>query len=146
MSAAQLSFPASEVAKIAKLDGVKDAAGSLTLNAVTIKGTVPKQGFQRPAPGSQPQPQTQRAPFDVDSLSVTGVDESKPALGAIGPDQITKGRYLKAGAAREVVLNESYAKRHGLTGRQDRHARRQVVTRSSGSRARRSAARPPTST
>ena len=89
MSAAQLSFPASQVAKIAALDGVKDAAGSLTLNAVTIKGTVPEGGLQGPqvqrngppANGGS-QPQTQRAPFDVDSMSVTGVDESKPRRGA----------------------------------------------------------------
>jgi putative ABC transport system permease protein len=115
MSAAQLSFPASQVAKIAKLDGVQSAAGSLTLNAVTIKGTVPKNGFQRPAPGSQPQPQTQRAPFDVNSLSVTGIDETKPSLASISPDQITKGRYLKSGSAREAVLNESYARRNSLS-------------------------------
>jgi putative ABC transport system permease protein len=119
MSAAQLSMPASQVDKIAKLDGVKAAAGSLTLNAVTIKGTVPKNGFQprRQAgpPGSRPQGgQTQRAPFDVSSFSVTGVDESKPELGAIGPEQITKGRYLKAGSTREAVVNESYAKRHSI--------------------------------
>ena len=38
MSAAQLSFPASQVAKLAALDGVEDAAGSLTLSAVSISG------------------------------------------------------------------------------------------------------------
>ena len=86
MSAAQLSFPASQVAKIAKLDGVQSAAGSLTLTAVTIKGTVPKNGFQRPAPGSQPQPQTQRAPFDVTSSNGSAVKVSflGKAKGAVG--------------------------------------------------------------
>jgi putative ABC transport system permease protein len=111
MSAAQLSFPASQVAKIAKLDGVEDAAGSLTLNAVTIKGTVPEGGFQGPqvqrgAPPANGGQQTQRAPFDIDSMSVTGVDESKPALAAVR---------LHAGDAREAVVNESYAKRHGIS-------------------------------
>jgi putative ABC transport system permease protein len=110
-SAAQLSFPASQVAKIAKLDGVADASGSLTLNAVTIKGTVPKNGFQRPQagpPGSQGggQQTAGRAPFDIDSISVTGVDESKPDLAAV------KG--LHTGSAREAVLNDSYARRHHL--------------------------------
>ena len=111
MSAAQLSFPASQVAKIAALDGVKDAAGSLTLNAITIKGTVPKGGFgqpqiQRGAPSTNAQPQTQRAPFDVNSMSVTGVDETKPALAAAK---------LHPGDAREAVVNEAYAKRHGIS-------------------------------
>ncbi|MDP9135711.1 MAG: ABC transporter permease, partial [Actinomycetota bacterium] len=120
MSAAQLSFPASQVARIAKLDGVEDASGSLTLSAVTIKGTVPEGGFGQPqiqgrgAPSNNGQPQTQRAPFDVDSLSVTGVDEAKPALAAVSPDQITKGRYLRSGTAREAVMNESYARRNGI--------------------------------
>jgi ABC-type lipoprotein release transport system permease subunit len=119
-SAAQLSFPGSTVAKVEQLDGVEAAAGSLTLNAITIKGKVPEGGFgqpqiQRGAPSNGAQPQTQRAPFDVNSLSLTGVDERKPELGAVSPDQITKGRYLRSGSAREVVLNESYAKRSGLS-------------------------------
>jgi putative ABC transport system permease protein len=112
MSAAQLSFPASQVAKLAALDGVEDAAGSLTLNAVSISGTVPEGGFQRPTPGTQPQ--TRRAPFDVKSLSVTGVDETRPALAAVGAGQITAGRTLRSGAAREAVLNVSYARRNGI--------------------------------
>jgi putative ABC transport system permease protein len=112
MSAAQLSFPASQVAKIAKLDGVEDAAGSLTLNAVTIKGTVPEGGFQGPqvqrgAPPANGGQQTQRAPFDVDSMSVTGVDPTKPDLAA--------ARGLHDNNAREAVVNESYAKRHGIS-------------------------------
>lgn len=113
MSAAQLSFPASQVDKIAKLDGVDSASGSLTLSAVTIKGKVPKNGFQRPqqgSPGSQPQGGQQqtagRAPFDINSLTVSGVDESKPALAAVTG--------LHAGSAREAVLNESYARRNSL--------------------------------
>ena len=118
MSAAQLSFPASQVAKLAALDGVEDAAGSLTLSAVSISGTVPEGGFGRPQLRTQPpssEPQTQRAPFDVKSLSVTGIDETKPALAAIGADQITSGRTLRSGSAREAVLNVSYARRNGIT-------------------------------
>jgi putative ABC transport system permease protein len=107
MSAAQLSFPASQVGKIAALEGVREAAGSLTLNAVTIKGTVPEGGFQGPQPGTQPQPQTQRAPFDVDSMSITGVDPSKPDLAA--------AEGLHDNDTREAVVNESYAKRHGIS-------------------------------
>ena len=114
MSAAQLSFPASQVAKIAALDGVKDAAGSLTLNAITIKGTVPEGGLQGPqvqrngppANGGS-QPQTQRAPFDVDSISVTGRRRVQA--------RARRRRRLHAGDAREAVVNESYAKRHGIS-------------------------------
>ena len=127
MSAAQLSFPASQITKLAALEGVEDAAGSLTLSAVSISGTVPEGGFERPAPGTQPQ--VRRAPFDVKSLSVTGIDETKPALAAIGADQITSGRMLRSGSAREAVLNVSYAQAQRPHGRRDDQAQGQAVHR-----------------
>src|SRR6266511_1740273 len=43
VSTAQLSFPQSQVAKERKLDGVKSAAGALTLTSLHIEGTVPEQ-------------------------------------------------------------------------------------------------------
>ena len=105
---------------------------------MTIKGTVPKNGFQRPQqgpPGTQPQGGGQtagRAPFDIDSLSVTGRRrEQARARRAVE-------RVSDAGAAREAVLNESYARRkQPERGRHDlRSAARR--SRSSGWRARRS--------
>jgi len=39
----QLPFKAAKVADIAALDGVKDAAGSLSVNALTVTGTVPER-------------------------------------------------------------------------------------------------------
>jgi len=104
----QLTFDAGEVARIAGLDGVTDAAGSLTLTAATISGTVPKKGADTPARGGA----IVRQSVDANSLSVTGVDRSKPSLAAVTPSQVTSGRYLKADD--EVVLNVSYAKQHGL--------------------------------
>ena len=46
VSTAQLSFPQSQVAKVRKLDGVKSAAGALTLTSLHIEGTVPEQTSQ----------------------------------------------------------------------------------------------------
>jgi ABC-type antimicrobial peptide transport system permease subunit len=116
ISTAQLSFPASQIARLAALDGVEDAAGSLTLSAVSISGTVPKNGLRPPPPGAQaePTPQVRRAPFDVKSLSVTGIDETKPGLSPIGAGQLTDGRTLRSGSSREAVLNVSYARRNGI--------------------------------
>jgi putative ABC transport system permease protein len=118
VAASQLSFPASEVGKIAGLEGVSDAAGSLTLNAVTVSGTVPKE---QPQPGQGP-PDGGAAPgqgprnIDFKSFSVTGVDQGKPALAPVSQSQITKGRYLSSDPeSREAVLNVSYARRNGLT-------------------------------
>lgn len=72
MSAAQLSFPASQVAKVAALDGVDDAAGSLTLNAVSISGTVPEGGVQPPQMRGQTQGQTQGQPRRSGRRSTSG--------------------------------------------------------------------------
>jgi ABC-type antimicrobial peptide transport system permease subunit len=116
-STAQLSFPASTVNRIRRLDGVKAASGGLTLNSVHVEGTVPESsqsgGFVAPgpAPGSGGGPPEN---IDLTNLSVTGVDQRNRALGAITPSQVTRGRYFGAGEAREAVLNESYASREGL--------------------------------
>ena len=115
----QLSFPESQVSKIASLHGAKDAAGGLTLTALHIEGTVPKQTDQPqvqtfgPGGGGSQQPGPPRN-IDAQPMSVTGVDVSKPTLGAISPSQITAGSYLHANAAREAVLNTSYARRKNL--------------------------------
>jgi ABC-type antimicrobial peptide transport system permease subunit len=113
VAAGQLSFPESEVEKIAELEGAKDAAGGLTLTALHIEGTVPKQSsqpqvFSGPAPGGPPRN------IDAQPMTVTGVDVSKPTLGAISPSQITAGSYLHDDSAREAVLNTSYARRKNL--------------------------------
>jgi ABC-type antimicrobial peptide transport system permease subunit len=118
VSTAQLSFPASEVARIRGIDGVGAAAGGLTLNSIHIEGTVPEE---RGAPGvfsapAEPSPSQSVGPDNIDAtnLSVSGVDQTVKALGAITPGQVTNGRYFSAGDAREAILNEGYASRQNL--------------------------------
>ena len=110
----RLSFPESRVAKVRGERGVKDATGSLTLNAVHLEGTVPEQ----PAGGGRGtfvQPAGPPESIDASSRSVTGVDVSRPALGAITPGQIVSGRYLSAKKNREAVLNLAYARQHDVS-------------------------------
>ena len=116
VSTSQLSFAASEVTRIAAIDGVEAAAGGLTLNSIHIEGTVPEQTgepgvFVRPAPGTGG-----GAPDNIDatSLGVAGVDETAKELGAITPGLVTAGRYFRSGHAREAIVNESYASREDL--------------------------------
>ena len=132
-----------------QLDGVRTPPGSLTLNAVTIKGTVPKNGFQRPqqgppAPSRRRRPDAGRAPFDIDSLSVTGVDESKPELAAVAP--ASSPRRTCARPPARPCSTTSYARRNGLKVGDDDLARRQEVHGHRPRAAPRSAARPPTPT
>jgi ABC-type antimicrobial peptide transport system permease subunit len=42
------------------------------------------------------------------------VDEAQRSIGAITPGQVTTGRYFRSGAAREAVVNESYAAREEI--------------------------------
>jgi hypothetical protein len=102
LTTTQLSFPANEVGEIGQLDGVQEAAGSLTLSATTISGEVPESttgGFG-----------DARQDLNFDSVTVTGVDVTKASLAPVGPDQVTEGRYLGRGDRRQAVLNVSYAR------------------------------------
>ena len=120
VSTSQLSFPATQLAKIKSIDGVETAAGGLTLNSIHIEGTVPEETDQPSGPQSfqndQGGPQVQVGPRSVDatSLSVTGVDQTVKELGAITPGQVTSGRYFTSGDSQEAILNESYAARENL--------------------------------
>ena len=119
VSASQLSFPSSEVAKIRAIDGVSAATGGLTLNSIHIEGTVPEQSETPDQPRTfgqdqgQPQVVGPRS-IDATARTVTGVDETQKALGAITPGQVTRGNYLDSSDARQAILNESYAAREGL--------------------------------
>ena len=120
VSNSQLSFPANKLTEIAAIDGVEAVAGGLTLNSIHIEGTVPKQSDlpDQPRTFGQDQggAQVQVGPRNIDatSRSVSGVDETVKELGAITPGQVTQGRFFRSGAAREAILNESYAAREDL--------------------------------
>lgn len=116
VSTSQLSFDADEVTTIRAVDGVAAAAGGLTLNSIHIEGIVPEQ-TEEPGFGQGGQPGLGGGPpenIDATSLAVAGVDETVKELGAITPGQVTSGRYFRSGAAREAILDESYASREGL--------------------------------
>jgi putative ABC transport system permease protein len=114
LATSQLSFPASEVTQISKDAHVSTAAGGLTLSSVHATGTVPAQtgGFGG-GPGG---PQGGGGPrsIDVTSVSVDGVDQTHPDLGAITSSQISSGQYFSSGSKREAILNVSYAQRQNL--------------------------------
>ncbi len=113
VSTAQLSMPATDVVKISKIDGVESAAGGLTLNSLHIEGTVPEQQGQFGGPGSGGGGPPRN--INATSLSVSGVDQAQKALGAVTPGEIVKGHYFGSGAARQAILNESYASSNGLS-------------------------------
>lgn len=113
----KLSFPASELAGIRALDGAEDAAATLTLSAVHVEGEVPEGGAP-PAAGAHAGGAFGGAGgFELDNLSVSGIDVRKPALAMVTPDQITTGRYLSRTprqARGEAVLDLAYARQKGI--------------------------------
>src|SRR5713226_6326299 len=114
VTAAQLSFAASEVTTIGNLAGVSSSAGGLTLNAVHVEGTVPKQTQTQGTFGGPPQTSGPKS-VDFNSLTVSGVDQHHPELGAITSGQISKGRYFSSSStSRQAILNVSYANRKNI--------------------------------
>ncbi len=128
VAASQLSFPAAEVTKISSIDGVSSAAGGLTLNAIHVEGTVPTEAEQEQerqqffqggglrAGGGGQGGVFGGAPRNINltNLTVTGVDQTKPQLGAVTSGQIVHGRYFGKAGANEAVLDQSYASRENL--------------------------------
>jgi putative ABC transport system permease protein len=108
--ATELSFPTSEVTRIQALDGIEDAAASLSLTAVTLKGTVP----MRSTPGALAM---HGGESEVISETVSGIDVAKPEIGAVTPGQITRGRYFSSAPAKargEAIVDLGYARQNGI--------------------------------
>src|SRR5439155_8140169 len=102
------------VTTISQKANVKSAAGGLTLSSVHVSGAVPRGGFGQPGGGQQGGGQQGPRSLDFTSISVDGVDQTHPDIGAITSGQISSGRYFSSGSKREAILNVSYAQRKGL--------------------------------
>ena len=109
-----LSFPERQADRIAGEEGVEDVAGALTLDSVTVSGKLPKRTsgdvIGSAAPGMAPAPDA----VDFNAFTVTGVDARSPDLALVTPEQITKGRYLRASEKDGAVLTATYAEENGI--------------------------------
>jgi ABC-type antimicrobial peptide transport system permease subunit len=113
----KLSFPTSEVADIRALDGAEDAAGTLTLNAVHIEGRVPESGAPTIGAGAHGGGFGGAGGFELDNLSVSGIDVRKPGLAMVTPDRVASGSYLSESPTRargEAVVDLAYARQNGI--------------------------------
>lgn len=111
-----LSFAATKVTQVASHSDVSSASGGLTLQLTTISGTVPEQAQQGGGfgpPGGAGGFAGPRA-INFSSTTVSGVDQTKPALGAITSGQVTNGSYFSRGSKKEAVLDVAYARDKGL--------------------------------
>ena len=108
-----LSFPASEVKRIASTDGVDAVSPALTLSLIHIEGRVPDSsgtGDTFAAPAGPPSGGEEvQGGFGLQPVSVTGIDASEPDLGLVKADQISEGRFLRPGERNAAMLTQTYA-------------------------------------
>jgi ABC-type antimicrobial peptide transport system permease subunit len=105
-----LSFPEKDASKVANVKGVDGVGRALTLNALTISGTVPKSNSQSSAPfGGPPGGAGSGSNTGIDQSSVTGIDASQADLAPVTTDQIVKGGYITASAKTEAMVSQTYA-------------------------------------
>jgi ABC-type lipoprotein release transport system permease subunit len=106
----ELSFPASDVARMRSLDRAEDAAGSLTLRALRVEGTVPETG-------QVASPHGPGGGFEFSNRIVSGADVRKPGLAPVTPDQVTAGRYFserREQARGEAVVDLAFARQNAI--------------------------------
>jgi ABC-type antimicrobial peptide transport system permease subunit len=105
LPATQLTFPEALASGLQAVDGIERVGRALTVLLVHAEGEVPSQrgaGFQ----GGQ---------ISISTATVAGIEAGSRELGLITPGQVTRGRFLRPGAAtRETVLAEGYAARRKL--------------------------------
>jgi ABC-type antimicrobial peptide transport system permease subunit len=111
----QLTFDQSDVAKVASIDSVADASPSLTLNEMTVSGTVPEDAGQPSGGGPQGRVGVVGGPesIDFESRSVTGIELDSADLGPVTLERLADGRFPISGK-REALLASSYAKEEDL--------------------------------
>lgn len=127
-SPGQQSIPAQKLTRIAALDGVSDATGSLSMTVMNVSGKfaqVMQQGGSAGSPpavggqssgGASQQGQAQMAPIDVASFSVTGVDTTDLELGPLSSAEVTSGRSPTSADAdaRVLLVTRAYARQNSL--------------------------------
>jgi ABC-type lipoprotein release transport system permease subunit len=122
----QAGIAATSVATIAKLSGVSDASGGLTLTNLRISGQFARGsqsgsttgqrgnfgGQQQGATGTTPS----QSPVSVDSLSVAGVDATKPGIGPLSSSTLSSGRAFTSAEnnAKVAIVSDSYATQNKL--------------------------------
>ena len=109
------TMKSSAVTTVSALKDVSGAVGSLTLNDVTLSGTISAGGG---APGGRPGGSGGGAAgaFSTNSFSVAGVDPANDSLGPLSSGTITSGSALTASQANEnvAVVDSNYAKSENL--------------------------------
>ena len=109
-----LSFPEREADEVAGLDGVQGVSGALRLNSIEVSGRIPKQTGEPQIFRAGPEAHSGPESIDLEESSVTGLDARNGDLAPVTRGQVSKGRYLRAGATDEALVSLTYAEQEGI--------------------------------
>lgn len=112
-----LSFPERKADDVRAVGGVDRIGKALTLNQLSISGTVPAAGEQTGfpgAPGASPGGGMGDSHTGLDQSTVTGIDVSEPGMAPVTPAQISDGSYLHKANGNQAILSRSYASSNGI--------------------------------
>ncbi|MFT4049476.1 MAG: ABC transporter permease [Solirubrobacterales bacterium] len=114
------SFSSSNLTKVSRLSGVKEASGALTVNNIQASGTVPSAGSSSsnsggggPGMGGGTQSGGQGGGFSINQRTITGVDPSSD-LGPVSSNQLQKGKLFTDDDSKQAVISSTYAKNKSL--------------------------------
>jgi putative ABC transport system permease protein len=112
------TMKSSAVTTVSDLKDVSGAVGSLTLNDVTLSGTLGANGGGAPggAGGAAGPGGTASGSLNTNSFSVAGIDPSDDSLGPLSSGTITAGHSITAAEADQnvAVVDSNYAKSQNL--------------------------------
>lgn len=115
---ASATMPASDVTKVATLDGASAATGGLVLNDTKFSGTIPSTSARGGLGGSGTAGAGPPggASFDIATTSVDGVQISSSGVGPLNSSEITSGWYFNSSEnnANVAVVASSYATQQKL--------------------------------
>jgi ABC-type antimicrobial peptide transport system permease subunit len=110
------TLPASDVAKVAAVNGVAAASGGLVLTDTSFSGTIPSFGSGRGFGGGGSGSGSRSPSFSLKTFTVDGVETGAKAVAPLTASQVTSGRFFGAGdsAARVAIVSAAYARQHSL--------------------------------
>jgi ABC-type antimicrobial peptide transport system permease subunit len=118
------AVPASQVDTVAKLDGVRTAAGGLSITSIHLSGKLPTftagqapTSTATPSGGPPSGGATTPGQIRVSTISIDGVDVSNAEVGPMSSTTITDGRGFTTedSDAKVAVLDRSYARQESLS-------------------------------
>lgn len=103
----EATLPASDVTRVASVNGVAEATGGLALTDTSLSGTVPSASSGGFNPG---------AAFTVSTFTVDGIQITASQVGPLTSSQIVKGSYFSSSqnSSDVAIVSTTYANQHKL--------------------------------